>query len=112
MILWTSSEESAGLGDGPMKMLLDIEDSFNEELSDNDYGGDVSKLRYIAIILGEGFDIYDEVKKFDPLNETEDDKIRRIHDSRTLTLSPSGLHVQLPGDCLSWIGTPPGKRQL
>lgn len=64
MKIWTSSETSSGLGKGPGSILLDIENSFNSELSDKNYGSGIIEFTYIAIILGKEFDIYDEIKKF------------------------------------------------
>lgn len=65
MNLWTSSETSGSIGESPMKFLLLIEDAFNNELSKYDYGSGIIELSYIAMIMVEKQDHYDEIKKYD-----------------------------------------------
>lgn len=48
-----------------MKFLLLIEDAFNNELSKYDYGSGIIELSYIAMIMVEKQDHYDEIKKYD-----------------------------------------------
>lgn len=80
MIIWTSSETSAGLGKNPMKELLVIEDTFNTTLSEVDYGAGVKELMYIAIILGGKFDVFDEVKKYNSKKKTLELRLKISHE--------------------------------
>jgi len=79
MIIWTSSEISSGIGN-PMKHLLLIEDTFNKILSKVDYGAGIEELNYIAIILGEKFDVYNEVKKYNFKKKTLEFRLKIQHE--------------------------------